>query len=70
MTKTMIVCENAAEEKAARDYLTGIGAKVGPTENIEDLSIYEVDANPPNNTFTGTYSRLGKNLRLVTGTWV
>ncbi len=69
MTKTIIVCDNAAEEKTARAYLTGLGAQVGPTEIVDDLSIYETDGAPPNAHFTGTYSRLGAGLRLVTGTW-
>lgn len=69
MTKTTIVCDDATEEKTARAYLTALGAQVGPTETVEDFSMYEVDGVPPNARFTGTYSRLGKNLRLVTGIW-
>ena len=69
MTKTVIVCDSEAEEKTAKAYLTALGAQVGPTEVVQDLSIYETDGVPPNATFTGTYSRLGKNLRLVTGIW-
>lgn len=69
MTKTIIVCDNQTEEQTARAYLTGLGAQVGPTEIVDDLSIYETDGVPPNATFTGTYSRLGTGLRLVTGIW-
>jgi hypothetical protein len=69
MTKTIIVCDNPTEEQAARAYLTGLGAKVSPTEIVDDLSVYETDGAPPNATFNGTYSRLGQGIRLVTGTW-
>jgi hypothetical protein len=68
-TKTIIICDNPTEEQVARAYLLGLGAQVGPSETVDDLSIYETDGVPPNATFTGTYSRLGTGLKLVTGTW-
>ena len=47
MTKTTIGCDDVAEEKTTRAYLTRLGAQVGPTEIVDDFSIYEVDGVPP-----------------------
>jgi hypothetical protein len=69
MTKTTIICDNLNEEQGAIAYLKQIGAQVLPTETVDDFSIYEVDGVPPNANFTGTYSRLGQGIRLVSGVW-